>query len=130
MDPEYVMIGFGVFATLALALLVYAQRSHNAEMIAILEPFAAGLEKAYSRLDDYLVKYGDRLRPVNDAIVAIESTLDEPDDFLARLLPDAIEASIIEVLKRLDRLTDGEQIIVEVPVVDNAPSGDGMPSKE
>jgi len=44
---------------------------------------------------------------VNEIVTATATLLDSPDDFLAKVLPDAIEAGFRKVLDELKQLTDG-----------------------
>ncbi len=107
LNPNIALIVMGLVAVVALAVLAYAQQARKSELAAFIEPFQGVLETSFKRFDDLLAQYGAPLKPVNEIVTATATLLDSPDDFLAKVLPDAIEAGFRKVLDELKQLTDG-----------------------
>ncbi len=147
LNPNLALICMGLVAVVALAVLAYAQQARKSELAAFIEPFQGVLEQAFKRFDDFLSQYGAPLKPVNELVTATATLIDDPNDFLAQLLPDAIEAGVRKALDELKLLTDGRAARQAAPlqpvtgdehaagplgetVPYQLPASDGMPGKQ
>lgn len=104
------IVTLGVVGLVAILANIYATRERKHELAAALGPYLGIAESLYQRADAALVPYGDKLKPAHEVIVALGTLVDDPADFLCKLLPDTPEALIREALERARQLTDGKPI--------------------
>lgn len=109
-----VTIILAAVSVLAMAVLAYAIRTQNAALVALITPFVGAMETFVKRADVALAPYGDALKPVHDTAEALSGLIDEPTDFLIKLLADATAqnpAALVDALApifgKLQELTDG-----------------------
>jgi hypothetical protein len=107
------VIVLGLVAIVALIALSYGKRKGDDTLVAALGPYQAFAEMLAGRLDTVLAQYGDLLKPVYDLSSAAETLIDEPTDFVRKLLPDDVTAIAQEVLKYMKTLSDGQPPIPE-----------------
>lgn len=107
-NPDVVVIVIGIVAAVGIVAIAYLRASNNTKWLAIAELVAPVLPAMLGKADTALAVYGSQLKPVNDAVGAISTLIDEDTDWVTMALPRPLVDALREALGIADDLTDGE----------------------
>lgn len=111
---ELVIVVAGIVAALIAVMLgfVLALRSKDQALVSVVQALKDALSPALDALqkqaDQMLAAYGTPLKPAHDAITIAQSLVDEPGDWLVKLIQsEPVVQAIRDALARFEQLTDG-----------------------
>lgn len=108
-----------IMAALVVALLSLKGKQDLAGLVGqVLDVARPALEALARRADAQLAQFSSELKPAHQAIEILQTLIDEPEDWLVRLInqPAVIQA-LREALAMAESMTDGEVTIDAPPHV-------------